>query len=255
MLDQIIDKLPSKATLLGSGISFFVGFFAGDPGARAVSLGETCTIIPAASENPPVEVCESAENYHFRVVDRSFSRDKFEYRNKIRRLLADYTKRHKLPEDFFHDGTVAMWLSVPESTPEDAHGRVVVATGSAHFLVSLPIDLDVNRIESDMVATLGTKTYPEYFGHRSGTILVKKTPEASEADFIALVERAGGQGVIEQYRDWTTFETSPFAEIQVIYALLADPAYKQLVADTQLNQMFEWLAWREPVFQFSATQQ
>lgn len=211
---------------------------------------KTCIGIPANSPSPVVTVCETQGEYTFLLVDRTLTYDKSDYQNKLRNLMETYARRHDLPDEFLFDGTVTMWLSVPEATPQDAHGRFVIKTADAHFLVSLPIELDVQDIEPDMVATLGTKSYPNYFGHRSGTILVKKAQDAPEAEFLDAVIRAGGIESIENYRDWTTFSTQPFMETRVISDLLADTTAKSLVANTQLNQIFEWLAWREAVLQF-----
>jgi hypothetical protein len=149
------------------------------------------------------------------------------------------------------DGHVTFWLSVPESAPGDAHGRAIVTAGKHTFVVNLPIGLDLDLVSRQQVADLDTKEYPQYLGHRVGSILVKKAGGSSEQEFTRYLQQCGATGMGETAGGWTSVLTRDFDENRVLRNLTKDPHGKQHVAGATLNTIFEWIAWREPVFEFS----
>ena len=211
----------------------------------------SCKGVPADDPAPAVEVCEDENEYWFRIEETTTRYPKTAYRNKIRQLVNDYAKSIKLPDFALKGSTVTFWLSGPEASPRDAWARAVISGSEYHFLVNLPIDLGANTVNSSMVANLGNSQYPEYLGHRVGSILVKKAAESSEEEFRDAVMKSGGLGAGDSAGGWTKFFTHEFSEDAVIQKILQDSAAKVHVAGTQLNVVFEWIAWREAVFKFN----
>lgn len=219
------------------------------PGA---AFAETsCTGIPADDPDPAVQVCENDEAYIFRIDGTTTNFPKDAYRDRIRQLVYTYAGSIGLPDDAFAGGEVTFWLSVPEASPQDAWARAVIRSAHHHFLVSLPIDLKTSALTSSMVANLGQKDYPDYLGHRVGNILVKKAPNSSEEDFHKAVLRAGARSWGDSAGGWTSFFTTEFTELSVIWNIQHDPSIKIHIASAQVNEIFEWIAWRAPVFKFN----
>lgn len=210
-----------------------------------------CIGIPANDPDPAVQVCEDDEAYSFRIEGTTTRYPKDAYRDRIRELLRSYAESIGMPKDTFAESDVTFWLSVPEAAPADAWARVVVAARHHHFLVSLPIDLKPDVVTSAMVANLSTKDYPDYLGHRVGNILVKKAPKSSDDEFHKAMNRAGARGWGDSAGGWTSFFTKEFTELAVIQNILRDPSVKIHVANAQVNEIFEWIAWRAPVFKFN----
>lgn len=226
-----------------------VALAAATPGAAFA--GTNCTGIPSDDPDPAVQVCETDEAYIFRIDETTTSFPKEAYRDRIRHLVRTYAGSIGLHENAFGDGEVTFWLSVPEASPQDAWARAVIRSTNHHFLVNLPIDLKTGALNSSMVANLGQKDYPDYLGHRVGNILVKKAPKSSEEDFHKAVLRAGARGWSDSAGGWTNFLTTEFTELSVIRNIQHDPSVKIHVAGAQVNEIFEWIAWRAPVFQFN----
>lgn len=245
----------SKASKTSNGIRntlLSVGF-----GALAASMpgpafaGVNCTGIPADDPDPAVKVCENDESYIFQIDETTTSFPKEAYRDRIRQLLRTYAEAIGLADDAFDGGNVTFWLSVPEASPQDAWARAIIRSAHHHFLVNLPIDLKTGTLTSSVVANLGQKEYPDYLGHRVGNILVKKAPKSSEEDFHKAVLRAGARGWGDSAGGWTSFLTNDFTELSVIWNIQHDPTVKIHIASAQVNEIFEWIAWRAPVFQFN----
>ncbi len=231
-------------------LSLGLGAFAiSEPGPAFA--GVNCTGIPADDPDPAVLVCEGDEAYIFRINETTTSFPKEAYRDRIRQLVRTYAGSIGLSEDAFAGGDVTFWLSVPEASPQDAWARAIVKSAHHHFLVNLPIDLKTGNLTSSMVANLGQKDYPDYLGHRVGNILVKKSPKSNEEDFHKAVLRAGARGWGDSAGGWTSFFTTEFTELSVIWNIQHDPSVKIHIASAQVNEIFEWIAWRAPVFQFN----
>ena len=228
------------------------GVFAGaaSRGAAAGQDAERCTGIPSNEPDPAVEVCEGPATYRFRIADQSTTYSKFEYRQRIETLIRDYARRAGLPSDALPGATVTFWLSVPEAAPSEAWARAVIKSSTHHFLVNLPLDLGTPSVDSAMIANLGSQEYPDYFGYRVGNILVKKTAGATDDNLRDIATRAGAKGWADSAGGWTKFLTADFGELAVIENILRDPDAKSIVAGAQVNELFEWIAWREPVFRF-----
>lgn len=233
-------------------VAVYAGLFAiSTPrGAAAGPISERCTGIPSNEANPPVEVCEGPATYRFRIEDTVTVYSKADYRERIETQARDYALRAGLPDDALAGATVTFWLSVPEASPADAWARAVIKSATHHFLVNFPLDLGNASVESNMVANLGQREYPDYLGHRVGNIIVKKSPGATDSDFRDYIVRAGAKGWTDSAGGWTKFLTADFGEVALIEKILHDPGSKSLVAGAQVNELFEWIAWREPVFRF-----
>lgn len=245
----------NKKTL--AGIAIAAGWLAapdglatGSPQAALNPAVETCTGIPVNDPAPPVEVCEGRYTYRFRIEDETTVYSKAEYRERIEGLIRDYAQRAGIQGTALSGATVTFWLSVPEAAPGDAWGRAVIAGPDHHFLVNLPLDLATASVESSMVANLGARHYPDYLGHRVGNFLVKKVAGADDREFRDFIIAAGATGVADSAGGWTKFLSPDFSEATMVDRIAKDPGAKTLVAGAQVNELFEWIAWREPVFRF-----
>lgn len=217
---------------------------------NAAMASRICTGIPANDPDPPVVVCEDEDRYSFQIAGEYTEFDKVEWKNRARQLVSEYAIEAGIPAQQLSNANVKFWLSVPESAPADAHGRAVVSAGKFNFVVNLPVALDLDQVTRHQVADLAGQAYPGYLGHRVGSILVKKTASASEEEFLALLKRCGATGTGESAGGWTSVYTADFSEMAVIKRIANDPLGKQHVEGANLNSVFEWIAWRQPVFQF-----
>ncbi len=213
--------------------------------------GQICTGFPADTPDPAVVVCESQQHYTFQIVGQVLEFDKVEWQNRARQLIHNFGINAGISEQQLATAHIKFWLSVPESAPGDAHGRAVVDTGEHRFVVNLPVSLDVNQVTRSLVADLAGQTYPDYLGHRVGSILVKKSTATSQEQFLAFLKQCGATGAGETAGGWTSVFTRDFSEIDVIDRIEHDPLVKAHVEGANLNSIFEWIAWRQPVFEFS----
>jgi len=242
----------SKKSQCTAPVLLACAVFAGvaSQGSAAATGSERCTGIPSNEPYPAVEVCEGPATYRFRIEDQSTTYSKSEYRQRIETLTRDYARRAGLRSDALAGATVTFWLSVPEAAPSEAWARAVIKSASHHFLVNFPLDLGTQTVESGMIANLGAREYPDYFGYRVGNILVKKTNGASDDHLRAIAKRSGATSWSDSAGGWTKFLTADFGEVAVIENILRDPDAKSIVTGAQVNELFEWIAWREPVFHF-----
>jgi len=149
---------------------------------------------------------------------------------------------------------IAFWITAPENNPSAAQGRLLVTVGDLHFMLLVPLDSArwTATAANSAVFSAGS-TYPESYGYRSATLLLKRNESATEADFDAFVTQVTGiDSAPESFSGlWYVLGTPVFAESRTEALLASANGSPSMIAATGLNHLMEWIAWRDPVFAFS----
>ncbi len=227
----------------------FYGVLLSFSAAYANPSWAACVNVPRTATNTAVKVCESAYSYTYHIAGNVFEYEKDEYRQAFAILLDDwFTSVNVTP----HSTRVTFWTAVPEANPEAAQARAVMQTGSKKFVFFLPIhpadwsltNIRVSILEED-------EDYPEYYGHAVGSLLLKKSETAQEADLQNFMANYQAFDPEAYTPGWSSYSVPVFKEQYIKEAIGRDDPSGQYVAGSELNHVFEWIALRERVFAFS----
>lgn len=225
-------------TLLVSGLY-------SDPAAAS------CISVPKSAKDSPVKACESISQYRFDIVDNTFIYDKSNYRQALADLLRGWLKDRDVT---WHEqpASVEFWLAVPEANPAATQARAMIYMGDKQFILFLsvhPMDWDDENIA---VSVLGTgETYPQSYGYRAGTILVKKQAETSDENLHQVMSLYGAYAPDPVAPNWFDYEVGVFQENDITSAVMSSDEAQPYVARASLNHTMEWIALREKVFTFT----
>lgn len=208
-----------------------------------------CTRIPD-EPGSPVIVCETATTYEFDIVGTIQVFDKAAFRQQLRRELLDWLATTPFPAQALATAQIRFWLAVPEINPASAQARVEVTTETGSFLLSLPIAPEDWLFSTSNAANLGDQSYPQYFGHRLGSVLVKAASGVPEGDFFEYLVDNGVLAIEPMSNGWYAAEVEAFAEADVALALRKKPRAGDFVEKAGLNYIMEWIAHRARVFEF-----
>ena len=218
------------------------------PVAKAGIL-ETCTNVPANNPNAVVTVCESAHQYTFKIAGTVESHEKKSYRNRLIELTAAWLSSAGIDRDRLLSSRIEIWMSVPEANPGGAKVRAFFQSSLGNFVVSLPVSPAEWQVTNSNVGITEFQTYPQSYGYRAGSILVKKSQKATEPVFLDVVQPYSTTPVESFAPSWYGMGTAVFNERQVSTEL--SQQNPDIVESAQFNQIMEWMAWRERVFAFS----
>jgi len=219
------------------------------PNATLASPFETCVNVPADSPDAVVTVCESASKYTFKIADHIEAYDKKKYQALLTELTGDWLAGGGIDRNRLFSARVEIWMSVPEANPAAAKVRAFFRTTTDNFVISLPISPKEWRISNGNVGVTERQTYPQSFGYRAGSLLIKKAHQASESDFLAVIQPYSTSTVTNFAPEWYGMETAIFDEKRVSDDISGE--HSAFVDSIQYNQIMEWMAWREQVFAFS----
>lgn len=217
---------------------------------------DRCIGIPRESETPPVTVCETKMEYVFTVTGERTAYLKEEFRSALRVAVGRWYDEAGVEEP--SGARLEFWVAVPEANPAGTMARVALVDGvtttgeaapSVVFFVS--IDPATWTFTDADVAVLGDERYPEAYGYRVGTLLVKAAPTAEKGQIETFLAGHGVGGGDEFAPNWSAHSVAPFQEEQTAAAVRLDPRGAELVTKVELNQIVEWIARRERAFAFS----
>ena len=215
-----------------------------------VALGAgSCTLFPRGSSNPIVAACEEPHEYQFRFGDQSYSFIKDEFQARIRSAADLWFKHHDLSSMVEQVTKVEVWLSVPEANPLAAQGRAVFHGPEGNVSFSFDVKSNEWVFHDTVAAILGKNTYPQSFGHRPSTILVKSNPNASPSVVISSLIDSGATSAT--HIGGTNYHalSQAFQEDSLIRSIHANQL--DVISAAYMNSVFEWIADRQMVFQFN----
>ena len=227
-----------------------IAILAGATAPVASAIGfERCTNVPASELNAVVKVCESLSHYIFKIADTTEAIEKTEFQSQLIRLTKQWLDLNGFEQKYLLGSTVEIWMSVPEANPAGAKIRAFFQTTHGNFVISLPVSPKDWTVSNDNVGVTDQEHYPQSYGYRAGSLLIKKVKEAKEETFLDLVESYSESPVQSFSPSWYSIETSVFSEKPVSSALQRNGT--GLVESVNFNHVMEWMAWRERVFAFS----
>lgn len=210
-----------------------------------------CVSVPRTAKDPVVKACETFTSYTFHITGSTWTYGRSEYRSAFSRLLREWLDQQGVTWAN-QRATVDFWLAVPEANPEATQARAAVRIGDQRFVAYLSIHPDDWQTDDLSVGILPPgEAYPNSFGYRAGSLLVKKEDGVDEESLHVLME--AHSAVRPQFFSpgWFDYSVPSFNEQAVNDAVLEDPATKLSIARTNFNYMLEWIALRERVFTFS----
>ncbi len=227
----------------------FYGLLLSFSAAYANPSWAACVNVPRTASNTAVKVCETADVYTYHVAGSVYEYSKVAYRNAFALLLNEwYEHENILPQNT----RVTFWVAVPEANPEAAQARAVMQAGSKRFVFFLPIHPADWSLANVRISILGKdESYPDYYGHAAGSLLVKKSGSVTESDLQGFMANYTAQYPESYTPGWTAYAVPVFKEQSIKTAISLDDPSGQYVERTELNHVFEWIALRERVFAFS----
>lgn len=227
----------------------FFGLLLSFSAAYANPSWAACVNVPRKAANTAVKVCESAVSYTYHITGNEYVYEKDAYQDAFAALLNDWFEReHIAPQTTM----VTFWAAVPEANPEAAQARAVMQAGSKRFVFFLPIHPAEWTLTNVRVSILGKdEAYPEYYGHVAGSILVKKSITAKEADLQNFLADFQAYNPEPYTTGWSAYSVPVFKEQSIKEAIIREDPSGQFVERSELNYVFEWIALRERVFAFS----
>ena len=227
----------------------FYGLLLSFSAAYANPSWAACVNVPRTATNTAVKVCESADFYTYHIAGTVYEYEKDAYREAFAVLLNDWFAHENISPT---TSRVTFWAAVPEANPEAAQARAVMQAGSKRFVFFLPIHPGDWSLPNVRVSVLGiNETYPEYYGHAAGSLLVKKSETAQEADMQSFMANYQAYDPESYAPGWSSYSVPVFKEQSIKEAIVRDDPSGQFVAKSELNHIFEWIALRERVFAFS----
>jgi hypothetical protein len=224
-------------------LTAFLGFLPGP------ATAQSCLLFPENSDSPVVKICDSGDQYVFRVDERLREISKTEFQKRMRESLADWLERHHHPAGFDHALRFEVWMSIPEVNPAAAQPRVVVSNGTVSLSFWIDLWSDDWRFNDQEAAVLGTARYPESFGYRPCAVLVQSQPNADPRAVITALEKSGATGVRIDGGGWYKATTGALEEAKV--AAAAGKSYGDVIKLAQVNSVMEWIAHRGMAFGFT----
>ncbi len=230
----------------------FYGLLLSFSAAYANPSWAACINVPSAASNTAVKVCETPDSYTFHVASNVYEYGKDAYKESFALLLNDWFEHENIAPQINKPTRVTFWIAVPEANPEAAQARAALQAGGKHFIFFLPIHPAEWSLANIRVSILGKdETYPDYYGHVAGSLLVKKSESINESDLHSFMASYQALGPELYTPGWSSYSVPVFKEQSIKTAISTDDPTGQYVAGTELNHIFEWIALRERVFAFS----
>jgi len=227
----------------------FLGLLLSFSAAYADPSVAACTNVPRSASNTAVKVCESAHVYSFHIAGSVYDYSKDAYRDAFGHLLGDWYEQQQLDPQTTR---VTFWAAVPEANPEAAQARAVLQIDGRRFVFFLPIHPEEWSLANIRVSVLGTdENYPEFYGHTAGSLLVKHSAGVNESDLQSFMAHYQAFNPESYTPGWSSYSVPVFKEQEIKEAVGRDDPSGQYVARSELNHVFEWIAFRERVFAFS----
>lgn len=210
-----------------------------------------CVSVPRGAQDPAVKACESYTSYAFTITGSTYTYSRSEYRTAFSELLRSWLAQQDVTWATL-PASVDFWLAVPEANPEATQARAVVRIGDQRFVLFLSVHPQDWQADELSVGVLPKgESYPETYGYRVGSLLVKKQDERSDESLHQYMETKGAGWPQFFSPGWFDYAVPAFQEQQVNDAVLQDQEAAAFVARTNLNYILEWIALRERVFTFS----
>lgn len=209
-----------------------------------VVLG-ACVKFPRDAEIPAVEVCEDDDAYSFQVGDVMHRYDKATFASRVKTAATEWLALADDSVTMDASSPIQIWMSVPMANPEAAQPRMILPTSRGNVSFWLDLDAAEWHFQDRESAILGTKDYPETFGHRPGIVLVEAKSGIDTSDLVHNLLDRGATSVIETRPGSFEVQCKTFAEKS-----LATSAGKlgSMVKYAQVNSVMEWIADRQMVF-------
>jgi hypothetical protein len=214
-----------------------------------MAMAQSCFQFPKNSESPVVKICESGDQYLFRVDDRFLEISKSEFQQRVTQALSGWLERHHHPAGFDQALRFEVWMSIPEVNPAAAQPRIVVSNGSKSVTFWVDLWSDDWQFKDQETAILGASHYPDSFGYRPCVILAQSHPNMDPQKVIEALVRSGATTVRDDGGGWFKATTGAFEEAEV--AAVARKSYGDVIKLAQVNSVMEWIAQRGMAFSFS----
>ncbi len=207
-----------------------------------------CRYIPENSNQALATVCESDGNLNFDFSGEKFTKEKSVFLTELKSAIESWMHSHQLQKKDLTSNRIRIWLSVPDSDPTNAQGRVEIALRSQNVVLSFNPKNDVHIFEDDHVGILGTDRYPNAYGWRP-TAIILRSNDKDEAQLYGLASEAGIEIAEAFAKNWYYGRTSILNEQNARQDLLRLDPQSQVVLTSQLNQVVEWIGYRGQILE------
>jgi hypothetical protein len=134
------------------------------------------------------------------------------------------------------------------ANPAAAQPRAIVQTSQGKLAFWFDLKASNWVFTDKETAVLGKTSYPDSFGHRPSTVLVKAHENTSAADLEAALVQQGAKQVIHNGNGWYVATCGLFGEKS--FSDLATKSRPDVIKSAQTNSVMEWIADRQMAFSF-----
>ncbi len=157
---------------------------------------KTCYHLTPENTLKPVIVCTDAKDLTFRIGNRFYRYDLYQYRDGVRSFLSRYMATTSYSREGLAVAGIDLWLSSHWQNPERSEVVAVVKGPAGHFSFHFPIEPHLWQAPNQ-VSWLGNETYPSRKALKLGVLEVKAKPGFSSqtlSDFMAETGIYGARG-------------------------------------------------------------
>jgi hypothetical protein len=178
-----------------------------------------------------------------------FSKDDFEQR--VSGAIANWWLGHGRSIKDLQGAQLRIWLTLPESSPSAASGRVEVWSIAGNFTLSFDLLAGEWTFVDGNAGLLGMNaTYPKSYGWRPHDILLSLEAGVGIADVEDTIRSLNLELIGLVSPGWYHLKTEFFKEQLSVEALRSDGRLVHKIRSVQLNNLTEWIGYRGSGIQF-----
>jgi len=232
---------------LRRGLFYFYLFVAFLLSGSEIALGD-CIKFPRDSDAPSVEVCTEDGVYAFRIFDDKTTFQKEDFESRLMIAAHSWLTSQETEASLTVGSPIQIWMSVPMANPAAAQPRAIVQTSQGKLAFWFDLKASTWVFTDKETAVLGKTSYPDTFGHRPSTILVKAHENTNASDLESALVQQGAKQVIHDGNGWYVASCGLFAEKS--FSDLASKSRPDVIKSAQTNSVMEWIADRQMAFSF-----